>query len=57
MIRITGSAAPRTAMGDITIVTQVPEPLLAGPNKPQLVSVDQADRQTGARQLVPTQQL
>lgn len=57
MIRITGSAARRTAMGDITIVTQVPEPLLAGPNKPQLVSVDQADRQTGARQLVPTQQL
>jgi L-aspartate-alpha-decarboxylase len=59
MISVNGSAARRAAVGDLIIVAsfaQVPEDQVAA-HKPQLVFVDEANRQMGARQHVPTQQL
>ena len=58
MISVNGSAARRAAVGDLVIVAafaQVPEDQVAV-HKPRLVFVDQANRQTGARQHVPVQQ-
>ena len=58
MISVNGSAARRAAVGDLVIVAafaQVPEDQVAA-HKPRLVFVDQANRQTGARQHVPVQQ-
>jgi aspartate 1-decarboxylase len=59
MISVNGSAARRAAVGDLIIVAafaQVHEDQVAG-HKPQLVFVDEANRQIGARQGVPVQQL
>jgi aspartate 1-decarboxylase len=59
MISVNGSAARRAAVGDLIIVAafaQVHEDQLAT-HKPQLVFVDEANRQIGARQAVPVQQL
>jgi len=57
MISVNGSAARRAAVGDLIIIAafaQVAEdqvPL----HQPQLVFVDETNRQIGARQYVPTQ--
>jgi aspartate 1-decarboxylase len=59
MISVNGSAARRAAMGDLIIIAacaQVAEDQMSA-HKPQLVFVDEANRHTGARQHVPTQQL
>jgi aspartate 1-decarboxylase len=58
MISINGSAARRAAVGDLVIVAsfaQVPEDQAAA-HQPKLVFVDEANRQVGLRQFVPTQQ-
>jgi aspartate 1-decarboxylase len=58
MISVNGSAARRAAVGDLIIIAafaQVPEDQVAS-HKPQLVFVDEANRQMGARQHVPVQQ-
>jgi aspartate 1-decarboxylase len=58
MISVNGSAARRAAVGDLIIIAafaQVPEDQV-GKHKPQLVFVDEANRQMGSRQYVPTQQ-
>jgi aspartate 1-decarboxylase len=58
MISVNGSAARRAAVGDLIIIAafaQVPEEQVAT-HKPQLVFVDEANRQIGARQHIPTQQ-
>jgi aspartate 1-decarboxylase len=57
MISVNGSAARRAAVGDLIIIAafaQVPEAQVAA-HKPQLVFVDEANRQMDARQHVPTQ--
>jgi aspartate 1-decarboxylase len=59
MISVNGSAARRAAVGDLIIIAsfaQVHEEQVAK-HKPQLVFVDEANRQIGHRQFVPTQQL
>jgi aspartate 1-decarboxylase len=59
MISVNGSAARRAAVGDLIIIAsfaQVHEDQVAK-HKPQLVFVDEANRQIGHRQFVPTQQL
>jgi aspartate 1-decarboxylase len=59
MISINGSAARRAAVGDLVIVAsfaQVQEDQAAA-HQPKLVFVDEANRQVGLRQFVPTQQL
>lgn len=59
MISVNGSAARRAAVGDLIIIAafaQVAEDQVPS-HKPQLVFVDEANRQVGARQHVPTQQL
>jgi aspartate 1-decarboxylase len=59
MISVNGSAARRAAVGDLIIIAafaQLAEDHVPAP-KPQLVFVDEANRQTGARQDIPTQQL
>src|SRR5215218_1022155 len=59
MISVNGSAARRAAVGDLIIIAsfaQVHEDRLAA-HKPQLVFVDEANRQIGSRQFVPVQQL
>jgi aspartate 1-decarboxylase len=59
MISVNGSAARRAAVGDLLIVAafaQVHEDQVAA-HKPQLVFVDEANRQMDARNFVPTQQL
>jgi len=59
MISVNGSAARRAAVGDLIIIAafaQVHEDQVAQ-HKPQLVFVDEANRQIGARQGVPVQQL
>ena len=59
MISINGSAARRAAVGDLVIVAsfaQVQEDQAAA-HQPKLVFVDEANRQIGQRQFVPTQQL
>ena len=58
MISVNGSAARRAAVGDLIIVAafaQVPEDRVAA-HQPQLVFVDEANRQMGVRHHVPTQQ-
>jgi aspartate 1-decarboxylase len=58
MISINGSAARRAAVGDLVIIAsfaQVHEDQAAA-HKPKLVFVDEANRQVGLRQFVPTQQ-
>ncbi len=57
MISVNGSAARRAAVGDLIIIAafaQVPEEQVAT-HQPQLVFVDEANRQTGLRHHVPTQ--
>jgi len=59
MISINGSAARRAAVGDLVIIAsfaQVHEAQAAA-HQPKLVFVDEANRQVGLRQFVPTQQL
>ena len=59
MVSLNGSAARRAAVGDLIIIAsfaQVHEDQVAK-HKPQLVFVDEANRQIGHRQFVPTQQL
>jgi L-aspartate-alpha-decarboxylase len=59
MISVNGSAARRACHGDLLIIAafaQVPEDQVAG-HKPQLVFVDNQNRQTALRHRVPTQQL
>jgi len=59
MISVNGSAARRAAVGDLIIIAafaQVHEDQVAA-HKPQLVFVDEANRQMDARNFVPTQQL
>src|SRR5207244_1134407 len=59
MISVNGSAARRAAVGDLIIIAsfaQVHEDQVAG-HKPQLVFVDEANRQMAERNFVPTQQL
>ena len=59
MISINGSAARRAAVGDLVIVAsfaQVAEDQAAA-HQPKLVFVDEANRQVGLRQFVPTQQV
>ena len=58
MISVNGSAARRAAVGDLLIVAafaQVHEGDVAN-HKPRLVFVDAANRQSGLRDHVPTQQ-
>jgi aspartate 1-decarboxylase len=58
MISINGSAARRAAVGDLVIIAsfaQVAEDQAAA-HQPKLVFVDEANRQVGLRQFVPTQQ-
>ena len=58
MISVNGAAARRAAVGDLIIVAafaQVPEDRVAA-HQPQLVFVDEANRQMGVRHHVPTQQ-
>ena len=58
MISVNGSAARRAAVGDLVIIAafaQVPEEQVSR-HKPQLVFVDEANRQMGLRHHVPTQQ-
>jgi aspartate 1-decarboxylase len=59
MISVNGSAARRAAVGDLIIIAsfaQVHEDRVAG-HQPQLVFVDEANRQIDTRHAVPTQQL
>ena len=59
MISVNGSAARRAATGDLIIIAafaQVHEDQVPG-HKPKLVFVDEANRQVGARDFVPVQQL
>ena len=59
MISVNGSAARRAAVGDLIIVAsfaQVHEDQVAS-HKPQLVFVDEANRQMDLRHQVATQQL
>lgn len=58
MISVNGSAARRAAVGDLIIIAafaQVHEDQVAT-HQPKLVFVDGANRQTGTRTFVPTQQ-
>jgi aspartate 1-decarboxylase len=58
MISVNGSAARRASVGDLIIIAafaQVAENQVAT-HRPQLVFVDANNRQTGARDHVPTQQ-
>ena len=58
MVSVNGSAARRAAVGDLIIIAsfaQVHEDQVAT-HKPQLVFVDEANRQMGVRRHVPTQQ-
>lgn len=57
MISVNGSAARRAAVGDLIIIAafgQIHEDQLAG-HQPQLVFVDEHNRQTELRHAVPTQ--
>ena len=57
MISVNGSAARRAAVGDLLIIAsfaQVSEEAVAR-HKPQLVFVDEANRQVGLRHHVPVQ--
>ena len=59
MISVNGSAARRASVGDLLIIAafaQVPEDQVAA-HQPQLVFVDEHNRQTQLRHHVPTQQL
>ena len=59
MISVNGSAARRASTGDLLIIAafaQVPEDQVAA-HQPQLVFVDDNNRQTQLRHHVPTQQL
>ena len=59
MVSVNGSAARRAAVGDLLIIAafaQVAEADVAA-HRPQLVFVDDQNRQTGLRDLVPTQAL
>jgi L-aspartate-alpha-decarboxylase len=59
MISVNGSAARRASTGDLLIIAafaQVPEDQVAT-HQPQLVFVDDNNRQTQLRHHVPTQQL
>ena len=59
MISVNGSAARRASVGDLLIIAafaQVPEDQVAA-HQPQLVFVDEHNRQTELRHKVPTQQL
>ena len=59
MISVNGSAARRAAVGDLIIIAafaQVHEERVAG-HHPQLVFVDEHNRQTALRHRVPTQAL
>ena len=59
MVSVNGSAARRAAVGDLLIIAafaQVPEADAAA-HRPQLVFVDDQNRQTGLRDHVPTQAL
>jgi aspartate 1-decarboxylase len=59
MISVNGSAARRAAVGDLIIIAafaQVHEDQVPA-HKPKLVFVDEANRQMGARDFVPVQQL
>jgi aspartate 1-decarboxylase len=58
MISVNGSAARRACVGDLIIIasfSQVPEPQVAA-HKPELVFVDEHNRQNAARDHVPVQQ-
>lgn len=57
MISVNGSAARRASVGDLIIIAafgQIHEDQVAG-HQPQLVFVDEHNRQTGLRHAVPTQ--
>jgi aspartate 1-decarboxylase len=57
MISVNGSAARRAAVGDLVIIAafaQVHEEQVPS-HKPQLVFVDEANRQVGTRDFVPVQ--
>ena len=59
MISVNGSGARRASVGDLLIIAafaQVPEDQVAT-HQPQLVFVDEHNRQTQLRHHVPTQQL
>jgi aspartate 1-decarboxylase len=59
MISVNGSAARRAAVGDLIIIAafgQVHNDQVAG-HEPQLVFVDDKNKQTGLRHHVPTQHL
>ena len=59
MISVNGSAARRASVGDLLIIAafaQIPEDQVAT-HQPQLVFVDDNNRQTELRHKVPTQQL
>ena len=59
MVSVNGSAARRAAVGDLLIIAafaQVPEADVAA-HRPQLVFVDDQNRQTALRDHVPTQSL
>ena len=59
MISVNGSAARRASVGDLLIIAafaQVPEDQVAT-HQPQLVFVDEHNRQTQLRHHVPTQQI
>ncbi len=59
MISVNGSAARRASVGDLLIIAafaQVPEADVAA-HRPQLVFVDEHNRQSGLRDHVPTQAL
>ena len=59
MVSVNGSAARRASVGDLLIIAafaQVPEADAAA-HRPQLVFVDDQNRQTGLRDHVPTQAL
>ncbi|MBI5275832.1 MAG: aspartate 1-decarboxylase [Burkholderiales bacterium] len=58
MISVNGSAARRAAVGDLIIIAafaHVPEHEVSG-FRPQLVFVDEANRQIASRDFVPVQQ-
>ena len=59
MISVNGSAARRASVGDLLIIAafaQIPEDQVAT-HQPQLVFVEEHNRQTELRHKVPTQQL
>ena len=59
MISVNGSAARRASVGDLLIIAafaQIPEDQVAA-HQPQLVFVDEHNRQTDLRHKAPTQQL